>query len=170
MTANTSEQSLSEQVRGLREQLDDLVRHRSGAQPNKRDLTDCRPLTKIKDGQTDVYSKALGEWVPGEVGSGGPPPFPQSGGVFLATSNKWYPPTTLTVSRLFASLTTVGSTATTLRLLRNGAQVATLTLATGVATGGVALSQAYTGPETDFMQVEVTAAGTSAAGLNVQVS
>ena len=70
MTANNVEQDLRERVRSLEDRLDNLLRQ-SSAHPYKRDLRDCRGLTKVQDGQTDVYSSALGEWIPTDFPAGG---------------------------------------------------------------------------------------------------
>lgn len=170
MTANNVEQDLRERVRSLEGRLDNLLRQ-SSAHPNKRDLRDCRALTKIQDGQTDVYDAATGEWVPGAVGGGGIPPFSLPGVPYVSTSGRWYPESTVTITRLFASLAVAGSTATTVALHRNGVSVATVTIAIGALTGGVVtLSSTFTGPETDYMQVAVTSPGTGASDLTVQPS
>lgn len=70
MTANNVEQDLRERVRSLEDRLDNLLRQ-SSAHPYKRDLRDCRGLTKVQDGQTDVWSSALGEWIPSDFPAGG---------------------------------------------------------------------------------------------------
>lgn len=167
MTASTVPQDLAERVRYLERRLDDLLRFGGGKQPNLRDLNDTS-LTKVTDGQGIVYRKASGRWEPGSAG--GPPPFSLPGAVALSTSGRWYPPSTLTVGRLFASLTTAGTTATTVAFLRNGVSVTTVTIAAGALTVAGALSQVFTGPEVDHMQMQVTAAGTGALNLTVQPS
>lgn len=172
MTANNVEQDLLARVQRLEAREADLSRPRSGSMPNKRDLLDCRRLSKIQDGQTDVYDSVTGTWVPADLasGGGGIPPFSLPGVPFVSTSGRWYPESTITVVRLFASLAVAGSTATTVALYRNGVSVATVTLGAGDLAEGVALSSTFTGPETDWMQVGVTAVGAGASDLTVQPS
>jgi hypothetical protein len=70
MTTNNEEQDALAQIRALRADLENLKRQRVTAL-NKRDLTDCRHLRQIQDGQTDVYDSSVGGWVPAALPSGG---------------------------------------------------------------------------------------------------
>lgn len=110
---------------------------------------------------------------PASGAGGGLPRFSLPGLVYVSTSGRDYPEATRTFTRIFASLKVASSSgSTTVRLLRNGSVVSgtTVSLGVGVLTVGASFSQAFTGPETDYMQVEVTAAGVGASDLVVQVS
>lgn len=99
------------------------------------------------------------------------PPFVLDGSLYISTSPRWYPEQTVGVDRLFASLVTAGSTSTVVRVRKNGSVIGTLTLtASDLAEGVGFTATTFTGPETDYMTVEVQTVGAGAAGLTVQVS
>jgi uncharacterized integral membrane protein len=66
-------------------------------------------------------------------------------------------------------LTTAGSTTTTVLVYQNGASIGTLTFTSGVTTAEVDLAVAKCHRNVDIFQCFISAAGTSAAGLDVQV-
>lgn len=104
---------------------------------------------------------------PKEGGTLEAPPFSLAS-LALSTSDRYYPPTATRVIRLVASLKTAGSSPTSLYLLKNGAQTQGLTIPASDNIEAVDCSVPYSGPEQDYMQVQVTAVGTGAAGLTVQ--
>ncbi len=94
-------------------------------------------------------------------------PFSIPGPVIVAVSGKYYPPTNVLALRMIASLTTAGSTDTTVVLYRNDVSVATVTIPSG---GGLfAVDVNVTFGANDYATVECTAAGTGAEGLVVQI-
>jgi hypothetical protein len=167
VSTNTTPQDVLARLRAVEADLRELRRPRSVLQPYLRDLRDCR-LFDAQDGDSLVYDGATGEWVPGAAGGVSVPPFSLPGAPSVSTSGRWYPPDSLDVVRLFASLRVAGSTTTTAQLLHNGVAVATVSLAAGVLAGGVALLSSFAGPEADWMQVACTVAGTGALDLTVQ--
>ncbi len=172
MTANNVPQDLAQQVSELRAQVANLTRVRSTARPRFYELADT-DLSKVQDGQVAVYSSATGRWEPGDMGASGNPRFSLPGLVYVSTSGRDYPEESRTFTRIFVSLKVASTSGTTtVRLLRNGSAVSgtTVSLGVGVFTNGATFSQAFTGPETDYMQVELTAAGVTASDLVVQVS
>lgn len=110
--------------------------------------------------------------IPGKLSVGGamvptPPPFSMGGALVAATSGRWYAPAAAAPSTVRASLGTAGTTTTTVVLMKNGADVATLNLTSGVATTTQGYSTAFAAG--DYFQVRTTAVGTGATDLTVQV-
>jgi hypothetical protein len=104
-------------------------------------------------------------------------PFP--GPIATATTPRFYFPSgspvvpsgSNLVMGLVATLDTAGSSDTTVQLLKNGSAVSgsSTTLGSGVNSVTTPVIVMFDGPYTDYLQVEITAAGTGAAGLNVHV-
>lgn len=96
--------------------------------------------------------------------------FAQGGALSLTSAgNRWYAPTDMTISTVIASVGTASSSGSvTVDVKKNGTTILTLTLASGEhkveATPGVPELA-----EGDYLTVIVTATGTSAAGLTVQI-
>jgi hypothetical protein len=109
---------------------------------------------------------------PGDLTVGGvlvlplPAVFSMPGAVAVATSGRWYAYQSVTLNHFVASLGTAGSTGTVVYLMKNGADMISLTLAAGVytnSTSGVVVAPG------DYLQVRVATAGTGAKDLSVQV-
>lgn len=98
-------------------------------------------------------------------------PFSRDGAVDLAVSSPYYlADPGGTVFEIVVSLRVAATSGTTtVVLLRNGLEVASITLTAGQTTRRVKnLAITYTGNQ-DRMNVEITTAGTDAAGLTAQV-
>jgi hypothetical protein len=96
------------------------------------------------------------------------PLFNFTGQLSTTTSGRWYPPTYVRVTRFLASLGAPGSTATTVKMLKNGGVVGTVIIPAGQNKAAVTVSVIYLGPETDYMQMQVESAGVGAADLVIQ--
>jgi hypothetical protein len=70
---------------------------------------------------------------------------------------------------VYAELTTAGSTSTVVRVYKNGATLATLTLAAGETEAETPLTIVPIRANIDKLQCEIVTAGTGAEGLDVQV-
>lgn len=93
--------------------------------------------------------------------------FSKDGAVSVTTSPRYYPPEDIVIASFAVMLKTAGSTTTTVRLLRNGTAItgSSVNLVSSdnfqiVEFAGVSLAA-----NADYLQVDVTAAGTGAAGL-----
>lgn len=100
--------------------------------------------------------------------TGDAPSFNIAGAVVAAESVGWWPRRSVRMHRVFVALTTAGTTTTTVVAKKNGTTVATINLASGVTTAAVDVSVVLLGAEVDRLTFAVTAAGTGAAGLQVQ--
>lgn len=87
--------------------------------------------------------------------------------LYAHESARWYPPATITVVSYIASLDTAGSTTSTIIVKRNGSTVKTISMTSGEQFEAGELVLAVN-PE-DYLQVEITVAGTGAVGLDVQL-
>lgn len=96
--------------------------------------------------------------------------FTLPGSVSATASPRWYPPRGISVVKVFGSLTASGASTTTVDIKRNGTTIATLSFGSGVFT---ATDTTVTTPgltaDTDYLTAEVTAVGTGATNLTVQV-
>lgn len=101
---------------------------------------------------------------------GGDIPFSYAGGLVASTSPRWYAPRALTLTKVFGSLGTAGTSTTTINIKLNGTTVATLSFTSGTQTNSTTtISTANLAADTDYVTVEIATAGTSAANLDVQV-
>jgi hypothetical protein len=97
-------------------------------------------------------------------------PFSYAGPVAASTSPRWYAPRALTIVNVFGSLGTDGAGTTTVNVKRNGTTVATLSFASGAHTASdTTITTPGMTADTDYLEVEVTAVGTGAEDLDVQV-
>lgn len=101
-------------------------------------------------------------------------PFNIHGPLVDATTDVKSPPHYLpgvggTLDQVIASLATAGTSTTTVRIFKNGVQLATtISLASGVDKTIVDFDDWFDGDE-DSIQVDLSAIGTGAVGLNVQL-
>ncbi len=93
------------------------------------------------------------------------PPFSLPGPVTVAESGRYYPAIQRRVVQIAASLSTPGTSTTTVEWRKNDGVAATLSLASGVSlvTATVSVDMA----DTDYLTMATTAAGTGAKGLVV---
>lgn len=93
--------------------------------------------------------------------------FSLSGALTTSTSPKAYLRNTSNLVAVVCSLSTAGSSTTTVQVKKNGSTVVTVSLTSGQtlikATAGVPFVK-----DSDALTVTISAAGTSAAGLTVQ--
>lgn len=82
-------------------------------------------------------------------------------------SGRYYPRRKGTLAYLLVSLTTSGSTTTTVSVKKNGAEITTVSLGSGVTLASKTLSTRFS-IGGDYLTVSASAAGTSAEGLTVQ--
>lgn len=73
----------------------------------------------------------------------------------------------VTAAKCRANLTTAGSSSSTVSIKKNGAQVGTITFAASSTTGVITLTNGLSLAIGDVLVLDVTAAGTNAAGLSV---
>lgn len=95
------------------------------------------------------------------------PPFSLPGTLAISTSGAYRPSIHARIVRVSATLRSVGTTGTTVQVIRNGSVVATLTIAAGAVQASV--DAAIDVIPTDLIQAAVTAAGTAASDLVVQL-
>ncbi len=106
---------------------------------------------------------ALEDWLAHLAAIG---PFSAPGPVVAIASGRYYPEAAIRINTVLMSLKTAGSTTTTAVLQKNGATVATLSLAASATY--VALPVNINFLKTDYASLEITAAGTGAYDLTVQ--
>lgn len=94
--------------------------------------------------------------------------FTLPGALIGSTSPKYYVRDGGLVTSVLCSLGTAGSTSTTVQIKRDGVVVRTITLAAGV-TVARAVPQVPLGADQEALTVTVSAAGTGARDLTVQV-
>lgn len=80
---------------------------------------------------------------------------------------RYYPWTTVTLYEVLVSLDTAGSTTTTVKVYVSGGLQGTINLASGVHVAKLAFDNVLQ-PDADYVQVEVSTAGTGAKDLTVQ--
>lgn len=90
------------------------------------------------------------------------------GALLPSTSGPWSHPDGATIASVVAQLGTAGTSTTTVRLLRNGAAIATLSLPSGSLRKETFLAGIAAGTE-DRLQAEITSTGSGASSLTVQV-
>lgn len=96
-------------------------------------------------------------------------PFSLDGVVYVSTSPPYYlADRGGTVYEVVVGLRVAGTSSTTVIVTKNGNTIATVTLASGETFKKVKLTSDFTGNQ-DRMNVQVTAPGTGATGLDVQV-
>lgn len=95
-------------------------------------------------------------------------PLGVGGTVIVTTTPPEYPPFTATVVGVRVSLGTAGTTTTTARILKNGTAVtdSSVSLTSGETDSGRLYFPMGWVKNTDYLELEVTAAGTGAANLN----
>lgn len=152
--------------------ITDNVRRLTQLPPRLNQIADVDDTQVPTHRQRYVYDQPTGLFVPispDDILFSGP------GAVQVATSPRFYfRDGGGYVVGLVATLDTAGSSNTVLTLLKNGSSVSgsSTTLGSGVhavTTTLTAPGTAFSGPYTDYLQVNVTTAGTSAAGLVVHV-
>lgn len=161
-----------EQASLLRRLGDDLgAAPRGGVQPvtNERASRVTFSPTPLVGYSPPTISEPPG----GGTGGGGGIPIPTfslPGLVVVSASGRWEGRTAdYDVVGGVARLTTAGTTDTVVELLLNGTTIVTWTLGSGVDRVEEAITAELLTAETDYLTVEVTTAGTGAAGLVIEV-
>lgn len=93
--------------------------------------------------------------------------FSLAGALTTVASGRWYPRRTGTLTNVFASLDTAGSSSTVVTVYVDGASQGTITLGSGVNKSSVTFDDVLVA-DTDYLTVAVTTVGTGAANLTVQ--
>lgn len=96
------------------------------------------------------------------------PPFSLAGIMRVSVSPRYYSPVVVRLTKLVVSLGTAGTTTTTVELRKNGGAIASVSLGAGETFATTALSDGMVN-DLDYLQVAVTAAGSGAEDLDVQV-
>jgi hypothetical protein len=93
--------------------------------------------------------------------------FSHAGTPTTATSARWYPRRTATLSDAIVSLGTAGSSSTVVTVYVNGGSQGTITLGSGVHANSGTFDDVLVA-DTDYLTVAATTVGTGAADLTVQ--
>lgn len=94
-------------------------------------------------------------------------PFFHGGPLSTTTSGRWYPRRTATLSQVWCSLDTAGSTSTVVTVYVNGGSQGTVTIPGSANTGSATFDDVLVA-DADYLTVAATTVGTGAEDLTVQ--
>lgn len=133
---------------------------------NNQEVTEAAALTSLTKRVESLERRTV---FPGRPSIQDDIPFTLPGPIIASESPRYYPPNGGSLVRVFASLGTVGTSTTTVRIKKNGVVIDSFNLTSGVDTASAYLGDVNLAGDSDYITVAVTLAGTGARDLDVQL-